>query len=65
MGSSTRDRYSYYVEEKTLAVTDRPRKFLEAFAAVLEHSNYGIALETYTRLSAKCRACRRPNSRSV
>jgi Fe-S oxidoreductase len=57
VGSSTRDRYSYYVEEKTLDVSDRPRKFLEAFAAVLEHSNYGIALETYTRLSAKCGRC--------
>ncbi|MFC1529358.1 (Fe-S)-binding protein [Gemmatimonadota bacterium] len=57
MGNSTRDKYSYYVEQKALDVTDRPRKFLEAFAAVLEHSNYGVALETYSRLSAKCGRC--------
>jgi Fe-S oxidoreductase len=53
----TREKYSYYVEQKTLDVTDRPRKFLEAFAAVLEYSNYGMALEAYSRLSAKCGRC--------
>jgi len=57
VGNTTRDKYSYYVEQKALDVTDRPRKFLEAFAAVLEHSNYGVALETYSRLSAKCGRC--------
>ena len=50
-------KYSYYVEQNTLEVTDRPRKFLEAFAAVLEHGNYSVALETYARLSAKCARC--------
>ena len=50
-------KYSYYVEPKALEVTDRPRKFLKAFAAVLEHGNYGLALDTYTRLSAKCARC--------
>jgi Fe-S oxidoreductase len=53
----TRDKYSYYVEPKTLEVTDRPRKFLEAFAAVLDAGNYGLALDTYARLSAKCARC--------
>ena len=57
MVSLTRTKYSYFVEQKTLDVTDRPRKFLEAFAAVLEHSNYGPALETYSRLSTKCGRC--------
>jgi len=57
VGNTTRDKYSYYVEQKALDVTDRPRKFLEAFAAVLEHGNYGVALETYTRLSTKCGRC--------
>ena len=54
---SNRSKYSYYVEPKALEVTDRPRRFLEAFAAVLEHGNYGVALDTYTRLSAKCARC--------
>jgi len=54
---ANRGKYSFYVEDKALQLTDRPRKFLEAFAAVLEHSNYGLPLELYTRLSAKCSRC--------
>lgn len=50
-------KYSFYVEDKALGITDRPRKFLEAFAAVLTHSNYGLALEVYSRLSTKCSRC--------
>jgi [DsrC]-trisulfide reductase subunit K len=50
-------KYSYQVEPKALEVTDRPRKFLEAFAAVLKHGNYHLALDTYARLSAKCGRC--------
>ena len=55
MGKPT--KFSYYVENSALEVRDRPRKFLEAFAAVLDHGNYGVALETYSRLSAKCARC--------
>jgi Fe-S oxidoreductase len=50
-------KYSYYVEGKTAEAEDRPRRFLEAFAAVLERSNYGLALEAYSRLGAKCSRC--------
>ena len=50
-------KYSFYVEEKALQVTERPRKFLEAFAAVLQHSSYYVALEFYSRLSTKCSRC--------
>jgi len=50
-------KYSYYVEAKTQQVTDRPRKFLEAFAAVLDRSNYGVALDVYARLSTRCSRC--------
>ncbi len=50
-------KYSFYVEDKALGEAERPRRFLEAFAAVLEHSNYGLALEVYSRLSAKCSRC--------
>ncbi len=50
-------KYSYQVEPKALEVTDRPRKFLEAFAAVLKFGNYHLALDTYASLSAKCGRC--------
>ncbi len=53
----TRTKYSFYVERSALEVTDRPQKFLAAFAAVLDHSSYGLALELYTRLSTKCSRC--------
>jgi Fe-S oxidoreductase len=54
---SNESKYSYYVEAGALEVEDRPKKFLRAFAAVLDHSNYGVALDLYTRLSAKCARC--------
>ncbi|NIO27738.1 MAG: hypothetical protein GTO29_04190 [Candidatus Latescibacteria bacterium] len=54
---STNHKYAYYVEKKALELTDRPQKFLRAFAAVLHHSNYGLAMDVYTRLSAKCSRC--------
>jgi Fe-S oxidoreductase len=54
---TTKDRYSFYVESGALAVEHRPQRFLEAFAAVLEHGNYAAALDTYARLSAKCSRC--------
>ncbi len=50
-------KFSYYVEQKTLEQTDRPQRFLEALAAILEHTNYGLALDSYSRLSAKCGRC--------
>jgi Fe-S oxidoreductase len=50
-------KYSYYVEPKALDLKDRPRKFLEAFAAVLQHGNYSLPLDTYARLSTKCGRC--------
>ncbi|HJX14742.1 MAG TPA: 4Fe-4S dicluster domain-containing protein, partial [Candidatus Deferrimicrobiaceae bacterium] len=50
-------KYSYFVEKKALETTERPRKFLEAFAAILEHSNYGLPLEVYARISTKCSRC--------
>ncbi len=55
--TDARTKYSYYVEEKALEVTDRPRKFLEAFAAILEHSSYTIALDVFSRVTSKCNLC--------
>ncbi|MBD3258779.1 (Fe-S)-binding protein [candidate division GN15 bacterium] len=45
----------YHVED--FEVEDRPRRFLEAFAAILKHSNYRFALDHFIRLSAKCSRC--------
>jgi Fe-S oxidoreductase len=45
----------YHVEDHEIA--DRPRRFLEAFAAILRHTNYRLALEHFIRVSAKCARC--------
>lgn len=47
----------YHVEDEFLVVEDRPRKFLEAMAAILKHTNYRFALDHYIRTSAKCARC--------
>ncbi len=54
---ATAQKYSYNVEQKGLEGTDKPRRFLEAFAAILRHGNYHVALDTFSRLSAKCGRC--------
>lgn len=38
-------------------VNDRPRRFLDAFAAILKHSNYRMVLEHFTRMTARCSRC--------
>ncbi|MBW1810509.1 MAG: (Fe-S)-binding protein [Deltaproteobacteria bacterium] len=48
-------KYSYHVEP--FSVEDRPRRFLEAFSAILEHSNYSSVLDFYIRISTKCSRC--------
>ena len=45
----------YHVEDYD--ISDRPRRFLEAFAAILKHSNYRFALDHFIRMSAKCSRC--------
>jgi Fe-S oxidoreductase len=45
----------YHVED--YEISDRPRRFLEAFAVILRHSNYRFALEHFIRMSAKCARC--------
>jgi Fe-S oxidoreductase len=47
--------YSYYIEGPLGG--ERPRRFLEAFAAILKHSNYRFLLDIYSRLMAKCGRC--------
>lgn len=46
---------SYYLEK--LYAGDRPKRFLEIFAAVLRHSNYGHLVDTYSKVGAKCGNC--------
>ncbi len=45
----------YHVEDHD--VEDRPKAFLEAFAAILRHTNYRFAMEHFVRVSAKCARC--------
>ncbi len=45
----------YHIED--FPNEDRPRRFLEAFAAILKHSNYRFALDHFIRMSAKCARC--------
>ena len=58
---STQSKYSYYVEPRTLEVSDRPRKFIEAFAAVAKNRADLGAIATmgeyvYRPLKAKAKA---------
>jgi Fe-S oxidoreductase len=46
---------SYYLER--LYQGDRPRRFLEIFAAVLKHTNYGHLMSAYARAGARCGNC--------
>ena len=45
----------YHVED--FNVDNRPRRFLEAFAAILKHTNYRFVLDHYVKVSAKCSRC--------
>ena len=54
---ATAQKYSYNVEARGLESADKPRRFLEAFAAILQHGNYAVAMDTFARLSAKCGRC--------
>ncbi len=45
----------YHIED--FDTNDRPKRFLEAFAAILKHSNYKMALDHFIRMSAKCSRC--------
>ncbi len=45
----------YNVED--FEVEGRPRRFLEAFAAILKHSNYRVALDHYIRVATRCARC--------
>ena len=46
---------SYYLEE--LETRELPRRFLDAFAAILAHSNYAPLLDVASRTSLRCSRC--------
>jgi Fe-S oxidoreductase len=46
---------SYYLEHPYQG--DKVKRFLEIFAAVLKHTNYGHLVDTYARVGAKCANC--------
>ncbi|MFC2173544.1 (Fe-S)-binding protein [Acidobacteriota bacterium] len=52
---TTQPKYPYYTEP--FNTSERVRRFLEAFAALLQHSNYGYVLDTYSRIQSKCARC--------
>jgi len=45
----------YHVEDPVME--ERPRRFLEVFATILENTNYGFVLDHYLRVRAKCSRC--------
>ncbi|MCP4571739.1 MAG: (Fe-S)-binding protein [bacterium] len=46
---------SYYLEE--LDERELPQRFLDAFAAILAHSNYTLVLDAASRMKAHCGRC--------
>lgn len=52
---TTQRRYPYYIENP--AAENRVEKFLEAFAAVLEYTDYRSLLDSYCCTNAKCNRC--------
>ena len=46
---------SYYLEP--LDTGELPRRFLDAFAAILAHSNYSAVLDAAVRVSTRCGRC--------
>ncbi len=46
---------SYYLEK--VNTSELPRRFLEAFAAILSHSNYVPVLDAAARMKARCSRC--------
>ena len=46
---------SYYLEP--VETRELPRRFLDAFAAILSHSNYAPVLDAACRISTRCGRC--------
>jgi Fe-S oxidoreductase len=46
---------SYYRED--MDTRELPRRFLDAFSAILSHSNYSLVLDVASRMKARCGRC--------
>ena len=55
MNKNEQPKYSYVMEPTD--VDERPKRFLDAFAAILRHSNYAPVLDAYLRIRTKCSSC--------
>ena len=55
MNIKEQPKYSYIME--SIELEERPKRFLEAFAAILRYSNYAPVLDSYLRIRAKCSIC--------
>ncbi len=55
MNKNEQPKYSYIMEPTD--VDERPKRFLDAFAAILRHSNYAPVLDAYLRIRTKCSSC--------
>jgi len=50
------ERLSYIIEKDRIS-GDLPRRFLEVFAAILQHTNYRQVIDNYARIPARCANC--------
>jgi ferredoxin len=48
-------QYAYYLDKQPTG--DLVSRFLEAFAAILEHSNYRFAIDMMSKVSTHCGRC--------
>lgn len=55
MKTKEQPKYSYIME--SIGLEERPKRFLDAFAAILRHSNYAPVMDAYLRIRAKCSIC--------
>ena len=55
MNIKEQPKYSYIME--SIELEERPKRLLEAFAAILRYSNYAPVLDSYLRIRAKCSIC--------
>jgi len=55
MNTREQPKYTYILE--AIELEERPKRFLEAFASILRHSNYAPVLDSYLRVQAKCSVC--------
>ncbi|MEJ2720283.1 MAG: (Fe-S)-binding protein [bacterium] len=55
MRTKEQPKYSYILEP--IELEERPKRFLDAFAAILRYSNYAPVLDAYLRIRAKCSIC--------